>query len=143
MEQELKAPNRKSDETNKLNRQFGERLRQLRMAKGYSQTQLAHLVGRKQGAVSSWELGNSAPELGDLFKLSKAIGEPITRLLPLEETGNQNDTDQRILDLVHKDPRWSQFFNKMSNISDAGWNAVFSVLNAVSVTNAQDDGHNA
>ena len=140
MEQKPKAPNSKSDETNKLNRQFGERLRQLRTAKGYSQTKFAMMVGRKQGVVSSWELGNSAPDLGTLFTISKALGEPVTHLLPLEETGCRDDTDQRILDLVHQDPRWSDLFNKLSYISDAGWQAVFSVLNAVSVDHSTDAG---
>lgn len=132
MEQKPKAPNSKSDETNKLNRQFGERLRQLRVSKGYTQTQLATLVGRRQAVVSSWEVGNSAPDLGTLFTISKALGEPVTRLLPLEETGCRDDTDQRILDLVHQDPRWYEFFHKFSHISEAGQTAVFSVLNAVS-----------
>lgn len=133
MTPELYGPNRKSDETNMLNRKFGERLKIFRMARGYSQTQFANLLGKSQSVVSSWEIGNSAPDLGTLFLIARALGEPVTNLLPLEDSGNPTDMDQRILYIVHHDPRWETFFSRCGRISDAGWTAVFSLLDAVSV----------
>lgn len=52
---------------------IGDRIRHLRRAKGYSQQQLADLLGLTKGAVSQWELGltknlKNAP-LMDLCKI--------------------------------------------------------------------------
>lgn len=131
MSPEMKSPNQKSEETNMLNRKFGENLKALRVSRGYSQQQFARIIDRSQAVVSSWELGNSAPDLGNLFMLSKTFHAPVTSLLPLEESHNQDDSDRQILDIIHQDPRWLSVFDKRKQLSDADWNAIFSVINAL------------
>ena len=126
-----RSPNQKSDETNKLNRLFGERLKNLRVAHGYSQQKFAEIINRSQSVVSSWELGRSAPDLGNLFMLSEALGAPVTSLLPLEESGDSGDIDRQILDLVHQDPRWGVLFDKRGKMSEQEWSAVFGVMSAI------------
>lgn len=54
---------------------IGDRIKHLRLAKGYSQEQLAKLLGLTKGAVSQWELGltknlKNAP----LMELCKIFG---------------------------------------------------------------------
>lgn len=128
---EFKSPNQKSEKTNMLNRKFGENLKAIRISKGYSQQQFAKIIGMSQAVVSSWEIGNSAPDFGNLFMLSNALRVPVTCLLPLEVTKNQDDIDRRILDIIHQDPRWELLFEKRKYLSDSDWDVVFSVLNAI------------
>lgn len=53
---------------------FGERIRQLRKAKGLTQAQLAELVGGTKVMVSSYELGTRFPPYTTLVKLAQIFG---------------------------------------------------------------------
>ena len=105
-------------------------MKAIRISRGYSQFQFAQLLGMSQSVVSSWELGRSAPDLGTLFQISRALHEPVTRLLPLEDSPMDDDRDQRILDIIHQDQRWMTLFSRHGKMSEAAWTAVFSVLDA-------------
>ena len=56
-----------------LNEELGQRLQQLRKAKGFSQEELADRVGVSRQAVSKWEGGQTAPDLERLLALSKQL----------------------------------------------------------------------
>ena len=56
-----------------LNEELGQRLQQLRKAKGFSQEELAGRVGVSRQAVSKWEGGQTAPDLERLLALSKQL----------------------------------------------------------------------
>ena len=54
---------------------MGDRIRYLRGVKGYSQTELADLVGVTKSAVSQWELGQTANiKLQTFLRLCDALG---------------------------------------------------------------------
>ena len=54
------------------NKQFGETLRKLRNAKGYTQQQVADMLGLKnKSTLGSWEVGKSEPDGYTLLKLCK------------------------------------------------------------------------
>lgn len=50
---------------------FQERLRQLRMARGWSQEALAEQLGLSRQAVQKWETGNARPDMDNLVTLSR------------------------------------------------------------------------
>ena len=53
----------------------GDRIRQLRKARNYSQAELARIVGVTKSAVSQWELGGTFNlKLEPLAKLLRALG---------------------------------------------------------------------
>ena len=56
-----------------LNEELGQRVQQLRKAKGFSQEELADRVGVSRQAVSKWEGGQTAPDLERLLALSKQL----------------------------------------------------------------------
>ena len=60
---------------------IGEKVYQLRKAKGYSQEELAELLGVTRQAVSKWELGSSTPELESVVELAKLFGVTTDYLL--------------------------------------------------------------
>ena len=54
---------------------FGEKVRELRIKKGYSQDQLASLTGVTTRTVRNWETEGKYPRSGELYeKLSEALG---------------------------------------------------------------------
>lgn len=54
------------------NKKFGDTLRELRNAKGYTQQQAANLLGLKnKSTLGSWEVGKSEPDGYTLLKLCK------------------------------------------------------------------------
>ncbi len=57
------------------------RLYELRKAKGYSQDELADLIGVSRQAVSKWERGESSPDTDNLIALAKLYGVSIDELL--------------------------------------------------------------
>lgn len=66
------------------------RLYELRKAKGYSQDELADLIGVSRQAVSKWERGESSPDTDNLIALAKLYGVSIDELLDYQPQNNQN-----------------------------------------------------
>lgn len=54
--------------------EIGQKIRELRTARGYSQYQLGSLVGLSDKAVSKWETGKALPERSVCSKLSGLLG---------------------------------------------------------------------
>ncbi len=53
---------------------LGSRVRELRLAAGLTQKQLADSVSTSQSAIARLELGGSSPRLDTLARLSEALG---------------------------------------------------------------------
>ena len=65
---------------NTLQRQFGERLRELRLAKGLSQEELAFRSGVHRTYLGGIERGKRNPSLKNLAAIAKALGVPLSQL---------------------------------------------------------------
>jgi transcriptional regulator with XRE-family HTH domain len=72
----------KEEEMNLL---IANRLQQLRKENGYSQEQLAELVGLSRQSISKWEQGISTPDTDNLIKLSEIYNVPLEYLIKGEE----------------------------------------------------------
>jgi transcriptional regulator with XRE-family HTH domain len=59
---------------------FGERLRELRVAKGMNQTELADAAGVSQNGLSQWERGEREPSLAMAAKLAAALDVSLDEL---------------------------------------------------------------
>lgn len=62
-------------------KQFGERVRMMRHGAGLKQVELAEKLGVSKGAVASYEIGRSEPNLKNLIGLSRILGVPTGWLL--------------------------------------------------------------
>ena len=69
---------------------FGNFLHELRMRAGLTQYQLGALVGVSDKAVSKWENGSSAPQIGVLYKLSEVLGISVDGLLSCKYRSFEN-----------------------------------------------------
>lgn len=64
-----------------MNYEFPNRLQTLRKQHGFSQEQLADLLGISRQAVSKWESGQSLPDIDNLVRLSELYGESLDSLV--------------------------------------------------------------
>lgn len=65
--------------------EIGKRIRELRLAKNLSQTELAKLIKTTQDTVSLWELGKSYPSLDYIVELTKIFNVSSDYLLGIKE----------------------------------------------------------
>ena len=77
---------------------IGKRIKKARLEKGYTQEELAEMVGVKKSAVAKWENGRvSEIKRSNLHMLSKALGiNPNSLLDDIEE--NPVETANRLAD---------------------------------------------
>lgn len=59
---------------------FPKRLKHYRLAKGYTQKQLAERLGIKTGTVSAWEVGRNTPQASKLRNIADVLGVEIVQL---------------------------------------------------------------
>ena len=64
---------------------FGERLRYFRKQNGYTQVELAQILGIKQSSVSDWENDVSRPEYENLIAMAKLYDETVDALLGVDK----------------------------------------------------------
>jgi transcriptional regulator with XRE-family HTH domain len=61
--------------------ELGKRIKALRKAKGYSQTQLAHLVDKDQQSIQRLEAGNINPSYIYLLEIAKGLDIDLSELI--------------------------------------------------------------
>lgn len=64
---------------------FGEDIKKCRKDAGYSQKELAKILGLNQSSISDWENDISRPDLETIFELCKLFNVTIYDLLGIEE----------------------------------------------------------
>ena len=72
---------------------LGERLTKLRKSKGLSQEQLAEELDLTRQTISKWELGQSAPDIDYLIKLSNYFGVTTDYLIKGNQPNNISPSD--------------------------------------------------
>lgn len=70
---------------NKASKILGYNIQMLRKMRGYSQLYIAKTLNKSQNAVSSWELGNTSPSVGDLLYLCVILEVTPNQILGFEE----------------------------------------------------------
>ena len=72
-----------------MNKTFGERIAEKRKSKGYTQEQLAEMMGVSAQAVSKWENDISCPDVMTLPTLAQKLGCTVDELLTGRESAPQ------------------------------------------------------
>ncbi|MEE8156458.1 MAG: helix-turn-helix transcriptional regulator [Phycisphaerales bacterium] len=70
---------------NDLQLQFGRRLRQLRLSRGWSQEKFAQIVGLDRTYVGGIERGERNPSLKNIGRFAEALGVPPSDLFDFTE----------------------------------------------------------
>lgn len=64
---------------------FGDRLKELRIAANLSQMDLSLKTGISQSAIAKWELGKTEPSASAIITLAKFFGESADYILGLKD----------------------------------------------------------
>ena len=71
----------------------GQRIRQIRMEKGMSQTDLALAMDTTKNVISKWELGYRVIRLDSLYKLSDILEVPLSSMIQNMELHKKETTN--------------------------------------------------
>lgn len=63
---------------------FAKRFKQLRLQNGYTQKQVADILGVNQSNISDWENNVSRPEYENLIALARLYGETLESMLDID-----------------------------------------------------------
>lgn len=77
--------------------QLGRRIQEHRKAQGFTQEQLGALLGVSAQAVSKWENGESAPDIGLLPSLCQALATSADGLLGIEATAGLESLAEQLV----------------------------------------------
>lgn len=79
---------------------FGRNIKRLREKRGYSQEELAEIVGLEYQTISRIETGYYFTNFENLRKISNALGVQIRDLFEPENTIKKEELEERISDLI-------------------------------------------
>lgn len=109
------------------------KLKEIRKAKGYTQKELAEIVGVDTSSISKYEKGVAEPSYVVLKKLASALGVSIDSFSDVEiET---DDTEQEILEYLRTNPKFRILFDKLKNAKEEDLNTLIAIHNALRGTN--------
>lgn len=95
---------------------IGERIKQLRSEKGFSQEKLAEQLNVSRSAVAKWETDGGVPEIDNLLQLSSVFGISIDELVG---NASKAQNSKKAEAMSHKD---HDFGNQRYDIELTGWN---------------------
>ncbi len=88
---------------------LGEKIQQLRKASGFSQEQLAEMVGVSRQAISKWETDQSSPEIENILLLSKVFTISTDELLGNGISVNAEVTAPQLDNVIQSNTKKRQF----------------------------------
>lgn len=111
---------------------FGENLRALRLSRGYSQQKFAEVIGSNQACITAWERNARVPSLSMIRYIADAFKVPLSTLLPLDDTGIEQDTDRGLLDLLQSKPMLLELMDRARFLSDQDLGVLLGVARSLS-----------
>lgn len=98
---------------NKINKkEVGERIRFIRLNRGYTIQGFGDLFGASRGNVQAWEMGACLPNKRRLQKIAQMANIGVTELL----YGNQNNRDQEVAGVLQKKPNKKEVGKRIFSI---------------------------
>ncbi len=98
---------------------LGSRLRQLRLANGKSQSNLATALGVSRSTVAQMELGNLMVRAEDIDCLTAVYGCSADSLLVSSEQGAERDTDDLLANIAQTIPELGTDTRALAALSEA------------------------
>jgi len=83
---------------------YSERIKDLRKAKGLSQTELGEYLGVSASAVYKWETGKSQPDINAIVNMSKLFGISTDFLLGNIENLTESIHEKTMREILDADP---------------------------------------
>ena len=111
---------------------FGENIRALRMSRGYSQEKFARVIGSNQANITAWERNTRMPSFETVMHIAETMHVPISTLLPVGESGKEEDRDRELLDCIKSNNLILGIVNEARSLSNDDLDVVYKVVCALS-----------
>ena len=109
------------------------KLKELRKAKGYTQKELAEIIGVDTSSISKYEKGVAEPSFEVVKKLASALEVSIDCLSDVEIEAN--DSEQEILEYLRSNPEFKILFDRIKNSDKEDLNKLIAIHMAMKGTN--------
>ena len=108
---------------------FAEKLRQLRISRGYTQQRLADALGTSQSSITAWESESREPDFRTIQRIAEYFHVPMSSLLPSEEV-DQSYVD-KVAEHLSNNPKLKMLFDRSKFLTDQDLDVVLGVVNAI------------
>lgn len=118
---------------------IGENIRSLRKTRGYTQERFAKELGTNQANVTAWERNERKPSYEMIRNIASTFHVPVYSILPVETANGEEDFIAEVKELLQREPRFREFFNKAKFLSHENWDVIIKVVSAIVVEVKYDD----
>jgi len=112
-------------------RKLGENIRNLRVSRGYSQKDFADLFDLTQAAISWFESGSREPSLGMIFRIAGKFRVPVTSLIPVEQSGMDDDVFLSLSATANANPYWPEILARGKYLSNEDTAMILSMVRSL------------
>ena len=117
----------------------GENIRNLRLSLGYSQQDFAKAFNVTQAAISHFEAGDRDPGIDVLFRMASKFNVPVTVLIPVGQSGLDDDAIALASGLITKNSKWIGAFDQARRLTDHQTDLVIDLIGTLSRGNNTDE----
>lgn len=114
---------------------LGQRLKQVRVEKGFSQADVADFLNISRQSISRWETDKAYPDIDNLVELSKyyevSIDELLTETKVLQQEINEK-TEQMNKNIEEIENKQKKLNSLLSSTTDESW--ILLILSVLSIT---------
>lgn len=110
---------------------FNDNLRNIRIQRGLTQTQLANALGTSQSAVAAYENNRREPSFDVIERMAQFFNVPMSSLLPSDDFVDK-DFASMVAESLHQNEKLKLLFDKTRKFDDSDLDAVLVVVNAIS-----------
>lgn len=109
---------------------FGEKIKTLRVERGFSQQRVADEMNISQAKVTALERGARKPSLETIRAFAAYYRVPESELVPFEMDKDSSPV-QKIASTLHENPKLALLFDKTKLLSENDLDVVISVVKAI------------
>lgn len=109
---------------------FSTKLRNLRIQRGLTQTEVAEGLGTSQSAITSYECGRREPDFATIRKIADYFHVSMGSLLPSSDDLD-DDYVNTVAESLHQNPKLKLLFDRTKNFSDRDLDAILGIVDSI------------
>ena len=115
---------------------IGNRIKELRNAKGLTQQSLARNIGISTSTIAMWEIGSREPNLESLDKLAQIFGITLGELVDPKSFHNDKKNEVVVYipeecKVIKLSPEKRYFINQLSKIKESDLNVLLRIVDSL------------
>ncbi|QNU66759.1 helix-turn-helix transcriptional regulator [Ruminiclostridium herbifermentans] len=115
---------------------LGDRIREQRIKKGFTQKQLAELIGAKHNSISDWENNKSKPDSNTIRLLMKALEVDANSLLGYDDKESIKSEAAKLADNILNNPKITKMLSLLINMPDEDLSLVIAFAERLNKQNS-------